>query len=319
MSTPIHGMLTGTFTSDGAVRHISLPSGYDFFEMMQITDIGSAGAASVMRARGTSSMLAGSAYVSSKNGANATLDPENTILTNGFTFVTDSGNTTPGAAVVVAGVTNATPAVVTSASAAAVGDIVRIYSTTAMFQVSGMDFTVTAAPGGTQTLGYLPAAGFAAAATAGFIRVIPFDPRFYPRNRFITSITQAASAVITLSVTHGFTVGQLVRIIVPAEFGMTQMNGLLGTVTAINTATNTITVNIDSTGFTAFAFPTSAIAAGGVNFPQVVPVGEAATAPYQNLLDDATRNQSFRGVIIGTGVQTTAKLYQWFAYKSLAS
>lgn len=314
MSTPIHAMLTGTFTSDGLARQLSLPSGYDSIELINITDIGSAAAnTNVMRAKGYSSLPAGSAYLNLKTNAAATLAIESMITTAGFTFMPDSADQTPGAAVAVTAITNATPAVVSSASAAVVGDIVRVYGTTGMLQVAGWDFSVTVVnPGVAQTLGYLPAAGFAAAATAGFIRVIPFNPRYYPRSRRITAITQAASAVITLSVTHGYTVGQAVRIMVPAGWGMTQMNGLLGTITAINTATNTITVNINSTGFNAFAFPTSALASN-FSVPQVIPVGEAATSPYENLLDDATDNVSTSGVIIGTGVQTTGVLYQWIA------
>ncbi len=127
--------------------------------------------------------------------------------------------------------------------------------------------------------------------------------------------------MITLSVAHGYTVGQEVRFNVPSAFGMTEINGLLGVITAVTTgSTNTITVNIDSTGFTAFAFPTSAVAAAGVTFAQVVPVGEAAinsvSQPFGNLLDDATRNVSVTGVIVGSTVQTTGKLYQWFARKA---
>jgi hypothetical protein len=314
MSTPVHAMLTGTFTSDGLARQLSLPSGYDSFELINISDIGDAGATTqVMRAKGYSSLPAGSAYLNLKTNGAATLAIESMITTAGFTFLSDSGIQTPGAAVAVTAITNANPAVVSSASAAVVGDIVRVYGTTGMLQVAGWDFTVTAVnPGVTQSLGYLNAAGFLAPATAGFIRVIPFNPRYYPRSRQITAITQAASAVITLSVTHGYTVGQAVRIIVPAGWGMTQMNGLLGTITAINTATNTITVNINSTAFTAFAFPTSALASN-FSVPQVIPVGEAATSPYEKLLDDATDNVSTSGVIIGTGVQTTGVLYQWIA------
>jgi hypothetical protein len=81
---------------------------------------------------------------------------------------------------------------------------------------------------------------------------------------------------------------------------MVEMNGLLGTITAVTTSAtvNSITVNIDSSGFTAFAFPTSAVAALGIGVPEVTPVGEAAASPYQNLLDDATRNVSITGVSI---------------------
>lgn len=319
MSTPIHAMLTGTFTSNGAVRAIALPPGYDSFELVNITDIGLAdGTTPVMRAHGYSSLPAGSAYLNLKTAGAATLAIESMITTAGFTFVADSGNQTPGAAVAVTAITNASPAVVSSASTAAVGDIIRLYSTTGMLQVAGWDFTVSAVnPGITQSINNLPAAGFLAPATAGFVRVIPFNPRFYPATRRITCITAGVSTVIGLNVTHFFTVGQQVRIVMPAGWGMPEINGLIGTITATGTAVstnvNTITVNIDSSAFTAFAFPTSAAAALGTGVPEVVPVGEAATVPYANLLDDATQNISATGVIIGTGVQTTGKLYQWIA------
>lgn len=320
MSTPIHAILTGTFTSNGAVRFISLPSGYDSFELINITDAGSTAAnTNVMRAKGYSSLPAGYAYYNTKTNGAATVAIEAMTTTNGFTFFADTGSVADGAAVVVTAVTNANPAVVSSASAAAVGDIVRIYGVTGMQQISGMDFTVTAVnPGVTQSFGYLNAAGFLAAGTAGFIRVLGPLGRFYPRTRTITGITAANPAVITMSVTHGYVVGEKVRIVVPAAYGMTQINGLLATITAINTATNTITTDIDSSAFTAFAYPTSAIAAAGVSQALVVPVGEAATGTYANLLDDSMTNQSFTGILVGTTVQTTGVLYQWIARKGLS-
>jgi hypothetical protein len=320
MSTPIHAILTGTFTSAGTARFISLPSGYDSFELINITDIGSAAAnTNVMRAKGYSSLPAGSAYLSLKTNGAASVAIETMTLTNGLTFYADTGNVANGAPVAVTSVTQAAGAVVSSASAAAVGDIVRVYGVTAMQQISGIDFTVTAVnPGVTQTLGYLNSAAFVAAGTAGFIRILGPLGRFYPRTRTITGITAANPAVITMSVAHGYIVGEKVRIVVPAEYGMTQINGLSATITAINTGTNTITTDIDASTFTAFAYPTSAIAAAGVSQALVVPLGEAASGAYANLLDDAMTNQSFTGVLIGTTVQTTGVLYQWIARKGLS-
>jgi hypothetical protein len=326
MSTPINAMLTGSFTSDGTTKNISLPSGYDNFEMINITDLGSAAAnTNVMKARGTSSFPSGYGLYNPKTSGAATIALETMTTTGGFTFITDSAGRNNGASVALTAISRANPAVVSTASTANLVDtvsVVRLYSTTGMLQVAGMDFTVGTIVANTSfQLKYLNNSGFAADATAGSYRIINADPRFYPRNRYITAITQASSAVITMSVTHGFTVGQLVRIVVPAAFGMTEINGLTGTVTAISTANNTITVNIDSSGFTAFAFPTSATAAAGVTFAQVVPVGEAAvnstSQPYGNLLDDATDNTSFTGISIGTTVQTTGKVYQWFATKGV--
>lgn len=332
MSSPIHAVLTGTFTSDGLTRNITLPSGYNDFKMINITDIGSAAAATpVMRAQATSSMLAGSAYYSTKTNGAATLDLETTTLTGGFTFIDDSASTPIGPILNIAtGVSKAAPAVVTTNVTTNLnnGDIVRIYGTTGMLQIAGMDFTISLLNSGVSyDLAYLDSTGFANVATAGKARKVAFDSRYYPKSRFITNISQAANAIVTMSVTHGYTVGQQVRIYCTANFGMTEINGLLGTIIAIGTAdtsgfTNTITLDIDSSAFTAFTFPTSAVAALGVTFPQVVPVGEAAintvTEHFANLLDDATRNISFRGVQIGTTVQTTAKVYQWIATKGTA-
>lgn len=327
MSSPIHAMLTGTFTSDGATKNLSLPSGYTSFNMINITDLGSSAAnTNVMRAQGTSSMPAGYGLYNPKTSGAATLALEVSTATGGFTFISDSASRLNGAAVATSGtdINQANPAVVQTGTTTNLVDtvsVVRMINNTGMLQVSGMDFTVGTIVASTSfQLKYLDSSGFAAASTAGFYRIINADPRFYPRARYITAISLATSAVITLSVTHGYTVGQSVRFNVPSAFGMTEINGLLGNITAISTANNTITVDIDSSGFTAFAFPTSAVAAAGVTFAQVVPVGEAAinsvSQPYGNLLDDATDNVSYTGISIGTTVQTTGKVYQWFANKA---
>lgn len=327
MTTPLHSIVSGSFVSDGTATSISIPSGYNKFELTNISDIGSTAAnTNVMEALGTSSMLAGSAYYTPKTSGAATLGTRTTTLTNGFTFVEDSASVAIGASVATTATTAASPAVVstgTTTGLVASSSIVRIYNNTNMQQISSMDFTVgTISAGVSFQLKYLDASGFSAAGTTGAYRIINARAAFYPKRRYITKITAASSAVITLSVTHMYTVGQAVRFIVPSIFGMTQMNGLLGTITAIDTTNNTITVNIDSSAFTAFAFPTSATAALGITFAQVVPVGEAAinsaTYPYGNLLDDATDNQSYTGITVGTTVQTSGSTYQYIATRGVS-
>ena len=76
-----------------------------------------------------------------------------------------------------------------------------------------------------------------------------------------------------LFVDHGYKVGSQIRFSVSSSFGMTEINGLVGNVVAVDTVTgttNTFTVDIDSTNFTTFAFPTSAVANQGVQFPQAI-------------------------------------------------
>lgn len=327
MSVPISAILTGTYTTAATpvAINLNLPSGYTQIRLFNITDMGSTAAnTNVMQAVGSSSMPAGSGYVSTKTNGAATLGTTTSLAANGggFTFVTDSSSSNLGASLTVTSTTNASPPVVSLASTAGLNnsDVVRFVNSTGQLNISGMDFTINTLVANTSlNLQFMGAPG--GAGTGGAVRRVPFDPRFYPPSRYITAITQATSAVITLSVTHLYTVGQQVRIVVPTAFGMTQMNNQLVTITAINTTNNTITVNVDSTNFTAFAFPTSATAALGVSFALVVPVGEAAVnsvaQPFGNLLDDATVNTSFNGVIIGTALQTASKVYQWVAERGI--
>jgi uncharacterized protein (TIGR02217 family) len=64
----------------------------------------------------------------------------------------------------------------------------------------------------------------------------------------ITAITKAASAVVTVGSSHGFSTNDLVYF--SGVGGMTEINGQVGTVTA--TAATTITVNINSTSYTTY-------------------------------------------------------------------
>lgn len=322
MSTPINAILTGTFTSAGTAVNLSIPSGYTEIELTNITDIGSAaGATPVMTAKGTSSMAAGSAIFATKTNGAATIAIPTTTATNGFTFISDSGSAALGAAnATLTAISNASPAAVllTSTTGLAGSDVVRLFGSTGALQLAGMDYTIDTVVANTSfNLSFVGTAP-GSAGTAGTIRRVPFDQRYYPRNRFITAITAATSAVITLSVTHGYSAGQSVRFKIPSDWGMVEMDDLLGNITAVNTTTNTITVDIDSSAFTAFTYPTSAAAGAGVDFPQITPVGETANATYANDLTDAVENQSITGVIIGTSVQTTAKLYQWVARRGQA-
>lgn len=325
MSTPLHAFVTGTFVSAGTAVNLSIPSDVQQMELFNLTSVGSTAAATpVMMARWTLDIPDGGAYYVLKTNGAATLQAWTTTATNGFTRIADSGIVQPGPAIALTGTTNADPVVVSTASTAGLsnGDIVRLINVTAAQQLTNFEWTVGNLVANTSFELLYTGVAPGSAGTAGFWRRIPFDPMYYPRRRFITFISQATSAVIEMSVTHGFTVGQLVKIIVPAAWGMTQINNQYATITAISTANNTITVNINSTGFTAFAYPSSAVAAGGVTLAQVVPVGEAAVntlaQPFANLLDDATRNTSFRGLIIGTTVQTSGETYRWIATRGVA-
>lgn len=251
-----------------------------------------------------------------------------TMTSGGFTLV-DSSVQTPGALqATITAISTANPPVVSNSGTNGLnaGDVVRIINVAGSQQLGGFDFTVgyNTLTTGTFSLDYM---SVITAGTTGSWRKIQFDPIFYPRRRFITKITQATQAVVTMSVTHGYKVGQSVRFIVPAAYGMTQMNNLLGNIVAIDTTTttgNTITVDIDSSSFTAFAWPLT----GAVPFTaaEVVPVGEdtpLALSLGQDILSDATLNTAFIGMTLGGGAQSPAgsasDVIYWVAGKSFSN
>lgn len=270
-------IIRGTFTSDGASEVIALPWLPSFFRVRNITQFGSAAAATpVMIAERSISLPQASALTYLKTNGAATIAIPTMNLTDGISFI-DNSTQLPGAPITGTAITAANPAVVTAtAHGLAVGDIVRIYNTTGMLQIAGMEFSVTAVPTvNTFTLGTLDASGFAAPATAATIRTVPLTT-YYPRNLWITNISQAVQAVVQLSTvgTNQFEIGQEIRLVVPAEFGMIEADNQRARITAVNNTTGTITLDLNTSAFTAFAFPTSATAAAGVNFPQVIPFGK---------------------------------------------
>jgi hypothetical protein len=307
MSTTLSLIAQGTFTSDGEVRTIELPQEPHYFVIRNRSQWGNTPDDRVESTwfYGYSSGQSTGILEDSGGALEAAADAAGG---DGFTFINLSDQD-PGSLVATGtAITAANPAVVSDANTPNLGDIVRVYNTTGMMQIAGMDFSVTAVnPGTSYTLGYLDASGFGAAATNVDYRIIP-SAYYSPSKRFITKITQASSAVITMSVAHDYVVGDKIRINVPDEFGMTEINGLLGEITAVSTST--ITVDIDSSAFTAFAFPTSAVAASGVSFPFVNTVGEVATK-----FDNSLRNTGYYALKLGSSVVgSNSDVMDWMAF-----
>ena len=118
------------------------------------------------------------------------------------------------------------------------------------------------------------------------------QPTYKPAVRVIDAISQAYPASITTSFDHDYPLvgngpGMLVRIIVPWNFGMTQINKMTGTITV--TSPTTFTIDIDSRLFDAFVKPADRVLIPPVGAPvnsqegfaEVVPVGDVA---WRNVL-----------------------------------
>lgn len=238
---------------------------------------------------------------------------------NGFTLV-DSSGVLIDALIATTASTNATQPVVNTANTTGLvtGSIVRLYNVVGQEALGGIDFEVdTIVAGVSFRIRYAMANVPGGAGAAGHYRRLVFDPIYYPRRRYLANITQAANAVVHTTVQHGYTIGQEVRFNIPAKYGMVELDGLTGSILAVTAAT--ITVDINTTAFTAFAFPVAA----DVPFTPatVTPLGEATQAIVGKVtLDDATLNTGYIGIELGAGNTSPAgnnlDVLYWVAGKS---
>ena len=320
MSVIFSGTNQGKFTSTGASKTLNIRSDVDWIKVYNYTAAEQLVADLGFEYYFQRGMEQGTGIVYSKLGAQA-LDPTTvgTLAVGTGFYLIDTSLNVPGPIVATSAINGANPPNVTCASTASIkeGDIVRLYNSLGAIQLNSIDFTVGTVADATHfDLKYMSA--IVATALAGQFRRIPYDPVFYPRNRYIVNITKAAQAVVTMTVTHGYKVGQVVSFVVPsvggsvASYGMTEINGLQGTIVAVTSgATNTITVDIDTSGagFTAFAFPDTAQALAGFTQAQVVPVGmntAEGLSSGSDILSDATLNTGFIGITLVGGANSPA-------------
>ena len=193
------------------------------------------------------------------------------VTSNGIEVVDYSGNPF-GARQTLTSITAANPAVVTAASHnLATGDRVLINSATGMTQIVGMIFHVTNVTSSTFQLTRLNASGFASAASAGSFQKVNLPALWRPEGVDVTNVSKAANAVVTMASQATFEVGQKISFYGFDVFGMTELENMTATITAVSTSANTLTTDLDTRNFSTFAFPVS----GGTNYnrPHIVPYG----------------------------------------------
>lgn len=214
----------------------------------------------------------------------------------------------------------------------AVGDYVKVINPVDMFQIAGYVFQVTAVSNDASiTLGYMATGGVVMAAPADSATIIKFIPgRMYPRWAYIANITQDAQATVYFTAQNDFTPGEIVSFRVSSEFGMEEINNKqVRVLSVVNSATeSSIVIDLDTSGYTAFDFPTSAEAEDGVSpavcVPSssgVVPNNGSATVPQQppgTNLRDAFDNRNVRLIHLGASLFADADVedvWDWYAVK----
>ena len=315
----------GSFTSDSSVARqvVQISDQPDMIVVRNRTAWGDDAAETSVESRWVKGMAQDAAQTVDQAVGTGILSSE--AVTSGGFRVYSTQNPPTYAALGLSAITAANPSNVTvdsSTGALVDGDIVRLTNTTGMLQVSGYDFEVYNVSTDSDFDIRFDGQNEAAAATDGEFRLI-IPNKMYPRRRFIVplagaaGITQAASAVVSTSVAHDFTVGEKVRLKVPSEYGMTEANNQVATVTA--TSTYTVTLDLDSSAFTAFSFPTSATYSAGVTPAEIVPAGSgpypSGNPPYVST-DAAYDNRNQWEIVMGSNVITsTSAVYDWVAYR----
>lgn len=322
----------GSFTYTGAANFsyfLSLPYVPNSIELWNLTTWGTT--SNVQRAVGFASQAAGTAYI--ETGAAGPVLAPSTVTTQGFSFIS-AGTYMYGPVLTGTGVSQANPAVVTiTAHGLVTGDSVLIYGVTGMQQISGQVYVVTVTGANTFTIP-VNSSGFAAAGTAVMAKKLLYPDLYIPFNCDITAIATGTTTTITTAVNHRFVVGQEVSFVIPNQWGMTQLDYPIGDmyhgrrlrayVTSVPSL-NSVVVNINSTGFTPFAYPTSAVAAAGLTFPQIYAVGDANTGyqavgnvvPLPQTIPGAFAANTRQGVLIGSNVLTPTsgtQVIEWRAF-----
>lgn len=322
--------LSGSFTtpaSGNANQTLQLPFIPDLFEIwIQGNSSGdnwtsTASPGPVKYAFWQKGMANGSALCTANTNGAAT-DTSSFLSSGGITPVTSSANAF-GPSQAGSGITHAAPAVMTltNSNVYNTGDIVLIQGTTTALQFSGIPWSVVKTGATTYNLGIsgttFDSSGFAADATAVVTRKVLYPFMFSPYVSYIVAITTGATTTVTTSFPHGLSVGDSVRLVIPSPWGTTQISGQQGLVTSVTNSIKFV-VGIDSSAASAFAFPTSAQAAAGVTWPQVIPFGDAASA-----FDLSAADNDYQGLIIGNSATAGAAILSensalclWRAQKS---
>jgi len=307
----------GSFTADGNAKTLVLRADVDWVEVDNYTVSAAGGAATGVEFKWQRGMADDTGFIYTKLAADDSIT-KGVMTSGGFTRIDTSSD--PLTAINTTGttITGATGvAAMTSTAGLVAGDVIRLVDPVGALQFGGVDFTIDTIVANTSVdLTYAPV--IANSTTFSFYKV-KWDPIFYPRSRYISSISKAAQAVVKLTVTHGYTVGQVVKFNVEADYGMTEIDGMEGTITAISTTNNTITVDIDTRTFTTFAWPLTT----GVPFThaKIIPVGAGSSMVAAGGFGDSKDNTAYIGMVLAAGTTSPAgaanDVIYWRAGKAL--
>lgn len=289
------GMWSYTNPATPVAVNIPMTDKPDWIFVKNTTDWGDTTASTSVYSEWFSTMAAGS-YLSIDQTVTTNALASNAGTSGGFTFIDQTNPPTFSKLAITTGINGSTFVVTTTNTTGInVGDFVRLINVTSALELSGFLYQVTAVSAGTSvTLGYAATAATAKGSTygngtGGFLQKV-YPGFMYPALRQVMFITQATQAKVYFTRQHDFTIGELVDFQIPTPYGMTQLSNLTArsgqgpfssnpagaarVITTTNTTTeSSITIDVDTTGYTAFTYPTSANFQLGASPPTCFPAG----------------------------------------------
>ena len=126
---------------------------------------------------------------------------------------------------------------------------------------------------------------------------------FTPGYNTVTSITKAIPAVVTTGSDHNLTTGQIIRLRIPKNYGMPEVNNKLFIISVLGTTTFSLQYrhvpfeDVDSRDYTAFTnvgtgTPAQMVAVGSGPTPVTGPEALVRNGVAYSNLEDATDNTS---------------------------
>lgn len=305
----------GNFTATGNAAIVNLPFVPDYVELWNYSNIKTAATHSMTRAWWDVNLLDGSNNPTMVEiyAGSSTATVFDTIQTNGIStfqgaLALQYGPVVQHTANTDFAINKANPAQITVSGAGIAdhglqtGDWVVFSnlaqtSTTGMQQIAGVPFMVTRTGATTFTINwntnqsnYTAFNTSTSTGNVGSYKKILYPNLYFPGDVVISAITTGATTTVKTAGAHQFQVGQEVALRVPTAWGTYQLNTLPNTVIPGSpiygyvisvTDFQTVVLNINSTGYTAFNSNQPFASYPGQQFAQIRAVGDVNTGGVQ--------------------------------------
>lgn len=283
----------GTFTSAGTSKAIYLPFTPQMVKVINYSAAATPAQNGVPFGFWDASMGQGYAVIEAFN-ATPVLTTD-VITSNGISTFSAGIALQYGSLLQISGITKASPAVVTTASAHgyATGDVVvftGLYqsSTTGMPQMCNIPFKITVTsttaftvPWNSNQSSYT---ALSASPSGAYVKKVLY-PYLYPPSDVVISALSLSAGVLTVTTCsdHNFVVGQELAFRIPSTWGSVELNSLPNTsipgspiyyYVATVTGNTTFTINYSGSLTTFATNPTVAVVQAGLTIPQIISAGD---------------------------------------------